>query len=65
MTHDNVSGREEMMKGEIVCEFVKRGKMFPSRTLLKRRAVAHSKEHPCQCDICHKNVKWLCELRVH
>jgi hypothetical protein len=54
-THGNVSVKEEIMKGKIVYETC--GKMFASQTLLKHNAVAHSKEHPCQCDMCHTNFK--------
>jgi len=51
----NVSVKEEIMKGQIVCETL--CKMFPSQTLLKHNAMAHSKEHPCQCDMCHTYFK--------
>jgi KRAB domain-containing zinc finger protein len=63
ITHDNVSVKEDIMKGKTVSETC--GKISLSWTLLKCRAAAHSNEHPCQCDMCHKNFKWPYELRVH
>lgn len=38
ITHGNVSMKEEVIKGKMVCETC--GKMFPSRTVLKCHAVA-------------------------
>ena len=63
ISNGNVSVKEEIMKGRIVCET---WQDFPFHSpLLKRHAVAHSNEHPCRCDTCHKNFKRSYELRVH
>ena len=62
-SHGNVSVKEELMKGKVVCETC--GKMFSSQTILNSHAVGHSKEHPFQCEMCQRNFKWLYELRVH